>query len=144
LGDLLQDFIGRVAHRRGRTLTVMSQTSVTLHQVILLRRLAELRESTVSALADRLGMSLPSVSQMVDRLHRLGLVSRAEADEDRRRKRIGLTPEGCALLDLLEAARASEFEVGLAPLSAAVQARLAEALGEALRELAQPARDGAE
>jgi DNA-binding MarR family transcriptional regulator len=135
LGDLLQDFIGRVAHRSGRTLSILSQASVTLQQVILLRRLDEMRESTVSALAERLGMSLPSVSQMVDRLHRLGLVSRTEAGDDRRKKHIALTPGGRALIDLLETARAEEFEIGFALLSASVQARLAEALSEALREL---------
>jgi DNA-binding MarR family transcriptional regulator len=135
LGDLLQDFVGRVAHRSGRTLAIMNEASVTLHQVILLNRLLEARQSTVSALAGSLGMSLPSVSQMVDRLHRLKLVTRAEAADDRRKRRIELSGHGRALLDRLAEVRSAEFEIGVAALSAQARADLVRALGQALREL---------
>jgi DNA-binding MarR family transcriptional regulator len=144
LGDLLQDFIARVAHRSGRTLTIMNAASVTLHQVILLGRLMESGQATVSELATVLGMSLSSVSQMVDRLHRLDLLTRAEMSDDRRKKQIELTQKGRALLHRLSEARAMEFEIGLAPLPAPLQAELADLLARALLELdrrtpAQPA-----
>lgn len=135
LGDLLQDFIGRVAHRSGRTLTIMNEASVTLHQVILLGRLAELREATVSEIANALGMSLPSVSQMIDRLHRLGLVTRIELCSDRRKKQIGLTAAGSALLEQLQKARSVEFDIGTASLSLPLRVELARLLSRALMEL---------
>lgn len=137
LGDLMQDFIGRVAHRSGKTLMIMSEASVTLHQVILLNRLLELGETTVSELATALGMSLPSVSQMVDRLHRLGLVTRVELPSDRRKKQVDLTVAGHQLLDRLREARSMEFEIGTMSLSASLQAELGELLSRALVELEQ-------
>jgi DNA-binding MarR family transcriptional regulator len=135
LGDLLHDFIARVAHRSGSTLTIMNEASVTLPQVILLNRLAERGEATVSEIAAALGMSLPSVSQMVDRLHRLGLVTRIELFSDRRKKQIGLTTSGGVLLDRLRKARSQEFEIGTASLSAPLRADLAALLSRAIAEL---------
>jgi DNA-binding MarR family transcriptional regulator len=139
LGDLLHDFIGRIAHRSGSTLTIMNEASVTLHQVILLNRLTDHAEATVSGLAVALGMSLPSVSQMIDRLHRLGLVSRTELCSDRRKKQIGLTASGRSLLDRLREARSLEFELGTAMLSAPLRAELAGLLSRAISELEVPA-----
>lgn len=135
LGDLLQDFIGRVAHRSGSTLTIMNEASVTLHQVIVLNRLVDLGEATVSELALTLCMSLPSVSQMIDRLHRLELVTRTELCSDRRKKQIGLTASGRVLLDRLREARSLEFETGTASLSAPLRAELAGLLSRAIMEL---------
>ena len=137
LGDLMQDFIGRVAHRSGKTLMIMSEASVTLHQVILLNRLLELGETTVSELATALGMSVPSVSQMVDRLHRLGFVTREELPADRRKKQVKLTVAGHQLLDCLREARSMEFEIGTMSLPASLRAELAELLSRALAELEQ-------
>jgi DNA-binding MarR family transcriptional regulator len=135
LGDLLQDLVNRVSHRGGRTLAIMSDASVTLQQVLLLGRLAEGRGSTPSDLAQALTMSLSSVSQMTDRLHQLGLVTRAEVPEDRRRKQIALTRQGQGLLQRLHAARSAEYEAGLALLSDRVRAELRLVLESALREL---------
>jgi DNA-binding MarR family transcriptional regulator len=136
LGDLLQDFVGKVAHRSGRTLTIMAEASVTLQQVILLNRLTELGPTTVSEVAAALGMSLPSVSQMIDRLSRLGVVTRAEASDDRRKRLIELTASGRALLEQLKEARSSEFDIGVASLSPRLQVELSRALSEALSQLA--------
>ncbi|HEX4183952.1 MAG TPA: MarR family transcriptional regulator [Caulobacteraceae bacterium] len=135
LGDLLQDFVTRVAHRGGRTLSIMNETSVTLQQVILLNRIAEAPQVTSSELAGALGMSLTSISQMIDRLHRIELVSRAEMSADRRKKQIALTEAGRALLDRLREARSLEFEVSVAALSPQIRADLSHGLAQALREL---------
>ena len=91
LGDLLQEFVNRVSHLQGNTLAVLTEEAVTLQQVLLLRRLKQLGESSPSELAAVMRMSLPAVSQMVDRLFTLGLVTRAEAPDDRRRKRVTIT-----------------------------------------------------
>jgi DNA-binding MarR family transcriptional regulator len=147
LGDLLQDFVSRVAHRSGKTLTIMDDASVTLQQVILLNRLKELGGATMSEVALALGMSLTSVSQMISRLHRLGFVSRMEVLTDRRRRHVDLTVAGGALLHRLNEARSIEFDMGTAPLSATLRAELAQRLSHALRELeaccGQPAESDA-
>jgi DNA-binding MarR family transcriptional regulator len=80
-------------------------------------------------------MSLPAVSQMVDRLFQLGLLTRVEDPEDRRRKRLATTPRAEALLERLRRARGEEYNKGTARLSPAVRRELAAALAKAVREL---------
>jgi DNA-binding MarR family transcriptional regulator len=139
LGDLLQEFVNRVSHLQGNTLAVLTEESVTLHQVLLLRRLIQLGESSPSELATVMRMSLPAVSQMLDRLFVLGLVTRAEATGDRRRKRIAVTGKGESLLARIRRARATEYASGTARLSPAVRTELISVLGKALRELPEEA-----
>ena len=134
-GDLLQEFVNRVSHLQGNTLTVLTEESVTLQQVLLLRRLQHLGESPLSELAARMRMSLPAVSQMIDRLHSLGLLTRMEADEDRRRKKVAVTKKGASLLDRVRRARSSEYAAGIAGLSAKVRNDLLLVLRRALKEL---------
>lgn len=139
LGDLLQEFVNRVSHLQGNTLTVLTEESVTLQQVLLLRRLKQMGESSPSELATVMRMSPPAVSQMIDRLFVLGLVTRAEAPDDRRRKRIAVSSKGDSLLARIRRARASEYAAGAARLSSAVRAELAGVLAKALRELPKEA-----
>lgn len=139
LGDLLQAFVNRVSHRGGQTLGILNEASVTLHQVMLLSRVVELGGSTPSELAATLNMSLPSVSQMVDRLHQLKLITRSEMAEDRRRKRIVLTRKGETLLARLHEARSAEYELGTALLSDPLRADLKKLLERGLRELSAAA-----
>lgn len=139
LGDLLQEFVNRISHLQGNTLTVLTEESVTLQQVLLLRRLKQMEESSPSELATVMRMSLPAVSQMIDRLFLLGLVTRTEASGDRRRKRIAVSGKGDSLLVRIRRARATEYAAGAARLSAAVRSELITVLGKALRELPEEA-----
>lgn len=145
LGALIRDFVNRVSHRGGRTLAVMNDASVTLHQILILNQIFEAGAVTPSDLAPKLSMSLPSLSQMIDRLHQLDLVARAEMTGDRRKKRLTLTRKGRALLMRMQAARAADYEAGAAALSPASRGQLAAALERALRELlrAEDARQSA-
>jgi DNA-binding MarR family transcriptional regulator len=135
LGDLLQEFVNQVSHAQGKTLAVLADASVTLPQVLLLRRVAGNGESTPSGLADQMHMSLPAVSQMLDRLFQLGLVSRAESTVDRRKKVVAARPEARSLLKRIHKARSADYAAGIAPLSPRVRATLAHALKDALQEL---------
>lgn len=135
LGELLQEFVNRVSHLHGHTLAVLTEASVTLQQVLLLRRLQHMGESTLSDLAARMRMSPPAVSQMIDRLFALELLTRVEADEDRRRKKVSVTKKGAALLDRVRRARAAEYAAGVSGLSAEVRAELLEVMRRALQEL---------
>jgi MarR family transcriptional regulator, organic hydroperoxide resistance regulator len=135
LGELLQEFVNRVSHLQGHTLTVLTEESVTLQQVLLLRRLHQMGESTLSDLAARMRMSPPAVSQMIDRLFALDLLTRVEAEEDRRRKKLGVTRKGQALLERVRRARAAEYAAGVSGLSTKVRADLLSVLRRALKEL---------
>jgi DNA-binding MarR family transcriptional regulator len=135
LGGLIEAFVNKVSHPRGRVLNLMARASVTVPQVILLNFALTGPDSTPSSLAAKMRMSRPSVSQMVDRLVRLRLAARAEDPTDRRRKAVSVTPKGRRLLARLSAVRSAEFRAGAAGLSASTRARLIDALEAALREL---------
>jgi DNA-binding MarR family transcriptional regulator len=139
LGELLQEFVNRISHLQGSTLAVLTEESVTLQQVLLLRRLQQMDESTLSDLAIRMRMSAPAISQMIDRLFALGLLSRVEADEDRRRKKLSLTRKGTALLERVRRARSSEYAAGISGLTAKVRADLRAVVRRALSELPREA-----
>ncbi len=136
LGALIEAFINRVSHPRGRVLAFMAKASVTVPQVILLDFARKNPDSTPSSLAAIMKISLPSASQMIERLVKLGLAQRAEDADDRRRRTINVTSKGRSLLTRLEAVRSAEYAAGAARLSPATRRRLSEALAEALRDLA--------
>ncbi len=107
LGALLEAFINRVSHPRGRVLSFMADASVTVPQVILLNLALATPDSTPSHLAAAMKISLSSVSQMIERLVRLGLAERTEDAADRRRKTIRATPAGRSLLGRHKAVRSA-------------------------------------
>ncbi|MGE5148921.1 MAG: MarR family winged helix-turn-helix transcriptional regulator [Rhodospirillaceae bacterium] len=135
VGVLLLALVDRVSHRGGETLSLISEAGLTLPQVLFLTRLRQAGGSTASELAERLNMSLPATSQMVDRLFKQGLLTRTEDEGDRRRKRLAVTASAERLLDRLTRARAAEYVKGTAHLSPALQRELAAVLAKAVREL---------
>jgi len=132
LGNLLEQFVNRISHQQGKTLAVLTDESVTLQQVLLLRRLEQIGKCTPSEIAARMRMSLPAVSQMIDRLFVLGLLVRTESQDDRRRKDVAVTPRGARLLQRIRKARASEYAAGVAALPATLRSDLARLLRNAL------------
>lgn len=135
IGTLLSAVVNRVSHGSGETLQIMADAQVTLQQVLLLTRLGEASPSSASDLAGRLHLSLPAVSQAVDRLVRLGLVTRVEDPEDRRKKCLSPTAKATRLLERLNQARSREYAIALSVLPAAVESRLAALLRQTLRHL---------
>ncbi len=140
LGELLQEFVNRVSHLQGKTLTILTEESVTLPQVLLLRRLQQFGQSTPSELAEGMRMSPPAVSQMIDRLFLLGLLTRTEAPDDRRRKNLAVTPKGRRVLQRIRKARASEYAAGTSMLSSKLRLELEKLLRKALAELPEESR----
>lgn len=55
-------------------------------------------ESSLSSLAEEIGLTLPSISKIVDALFDKGFVSRRESETDRRYLRLSVTPEGMKVL----------------------------------------------
>jgi len=139
LGELLQEFVNRISHLQGNTLSLLTEESVTLQQVLLLRRLQQMGESTLSDLALRMRMSAPAISQMIDRLFAIRLLSRVEAVDDRRRKKLSVTRKGASLLERVRRARSSEYAAGISGLSAKVRADLYAVVRRALSELPREA-----
>jgi DNA-binding MarR family transcriptional regulator len=80
-------------------------------------------------------MSLPAVSQMIDRLFLLGLITRTEAPADRRRKILAVTQKGQTLMQRVRKARAAEYTAGTSMLSPKLSSELVKLLRRALAEL---------
>lgn len=135
LGDLLQELVDRVSRMQGKTLTILTEESVTVQQVLLLRRVHQLGHTTPSQLAARMHISLPAVSQMVERLFQLKLLTRSEAPDDRRRKNLRLTARGRDVLARVSKARSAEYAAGVSGLSRKVRGELVTVLRRALEEL---------
>ena len=135
LGLLLEAFVSRISHPRGRALGFMTDASVTVPQVILLNYALTIPRGTPSSLAQAMHLSLPSISQMIDRLVTLGLLRRREDSADRRRKEIDVTDKGRAFLQGLKDVRVAEFVASTTVLTRETRDLLSTAIGQALHEL---------
>lgn len=87
-------------------------------------------ELSIKELSDRLGLSLPGASRIVDALLRRGWVERTEDPNDRRVKRIGVTAEGRKIIERVETARLAGLEEYTATLMPEQRARLSSALSD--------------
>jgi DNA-binding MarR family transcriptional regulator len=75
------------------------EIAITMPQAKLLYLLGASGELHMSTLVQRLGVSLSTVSGLVDRVVDHGLAARREDPADRRQVLVGLTPEGAAFID---------------------------------------------
>ncbi len=101
--------------------------------VVQLRMLGVLRDRTplISELGARLGLDKSSVSGLVQRAERRGLVERSPAPDDRRGVLVGLTTAGRELAAAAEA----EFESDIVELLAHLRASDREALAALVSRL---------
>jgi DNA-binding MarR family transcriptional regulator len=77
----------------------MEETGLSFSQINILMRLKHGGNSGVSEIGDQLGVTNAAASQAVDRLVQLGLIKRTEDPDDRRAKKLALTPDGNALIE---------------------------------------------
>ncbi len=118
-----------VSHSFARKL---AGSGATVAEWVILREIFEVRETSPGRLAESTRLTRGAVSKLVDRLVRKGLVSRAEADQDRRFQDLQLTASGRALVPRLAALADRNDEEFFARLS--VKER--EALVATLKSLA--------
>jgi DNA-binding MarR family transcriptional regulator len=79
------------------------------HQALLAIRAAPKAMMLVGELADTLLIRPHSASGLVDRLEKLGLISRISPEVDRRQVSVALTPDGEAVLASLSSAHRTEL-----------------------------------
>lgn len=106
-----------------------SQFGISGSQWGVLRTLARASEEGMAGLrlkdlGARLLIQPPSVTGVVDRLERLGLVARAADTDDLRAKTVRLTPEGAALMEKVLQGHAARVRSIMGGLSAQEQAQL--------------------
>jgi len=80
---------------------------------------------TIADLADMIGRSTSATSRVVTALEGRGLVKRHEEVADRRQRTIEVTPQGDALIGLIDRARADQFLAVVRPLPTAERALVA-------------------
>ena len=83
---------------------------------------------SIKAVGDRLGLSTAAMSRATDGLVQRGLVDRIEDPEDRRAKRLSLTPTGDEFVQRLIEARLAGIEEFVATLSPDERAQLETAI----------------
>jgi DNA-binding MarR family transcriptional regulator len=81
-------------------------------------------------LGDRLFIQPPSVTGVVDRLEREGLVARSKTDDDLRVRRVRLTDAGRAMIERVLAVHAGEIQALMSGLTVRQQATLARLLDQ--------------
>jgi DNA-binding MarR family transcriptional regulator len=134
-GDALRRLVDLTSHRSGAVLALMDDAVVTLPQLLLLSRIAQLGSASLAAIGDESSVSVPALSQMIDRLVRRGWLDRAEDPADRRRKAIRVKPRARDLLRNVETARSADFDFGLRSVSEALRAQLTAVLERAIVEV---------
>ena len=111
---------------------LIAELDVSITQMKTLHALTDCdREVSVKELSDRLGLSMPGASRMVEALLRRGWLERREDPDDRRIKRVGITAAGRAIVERIETARL----VGLEEYAAALTPEQRTTLSSALSDL---------
>jgi DNA-binding MarR family transcriptional regulator len=81
-----------------RSRRLFEQSGLTGPQLLVLREASRLSGAPISALARAVDLSQPTVSGIIDRLERRGMVRRARGTGDRRTVMVAVTPEGARTL----------------------------------------------
>lgn len=100
---MLQDRV--ISRHVARGMCGMPRTDVlelTLPQMNMVMTVRDLGQATVKELAERLRVSAPSVSTMVDRLVEMGALTREQSQVDRREVVIRISPVGENTISVLE------------------------------------------
>ena len=101
----------RVEMRRARDL------NISVPQFRTLRFIQRNPDLSLSSLAEHLGLTLPSVSKLVDGLVKQKLVTRKTSTTDRRQLTLMLTPSGTSIVDSAIASARSNLAKKLEHLS---------------------------
>ena len=101
----------RVEMRRGR------DSNISVPQFRTLRFIQRNPDSSLSHLAEHLGLTLPSVSKLVDGLVKQKLITRKESTADRRKLNLVLTQAGASIVDIARAGARDNLAKKLTGLS---------------------------
>lgn len=98
IAEVVADFEASLARLADTHTPEFLEVDITMPQAKVLHLLAA-GDVSMSELVARLGVTLPTVSGVVDRLVDRGLIARRASPSDRRRVFVGITPAGAELLD---------------------------------------------
>ncbi len=128
LVPLLQEWTHTFMHRSMHSLIhYLREKDLSFPQVGALAQIHRGR-SNVSDIGQELGITTAAASQMVDRLVEQELVRRSEDPDDRRAKKLALTPKGCRVVQQSMQARMGWLEEVASSLSPKEREQVAAAL----------------
>ena len=113
-------------------------SGVSAGQLSLLSAICDNPSIGIAELAAREGTSMPSVSSHIDRLEASGLVTRRQAERDRRRVDLEVTPEGLRVLRVIRSKRTAWLSARLETLGQDDLATIEAAIGPLEALLVQP------
>ncbi|MBN2333747.1 MAG: MarR family transcriptional regulator [Deltaproteobacteria bacterium] len=102
--------------------------NLTIPQIITLQQLCETDGCTTGKLAERACLSQATMTGIIDRLEKRGLVRRIRCDEDRRRVMVHLTEEGREVVAIMPKPLQDQFVSRLGSLPPEEQTVIAETL----------------
>lgn len=137
LSRLVSELLAHV-HRRsaGDSLAIMTETGLTMPQLVTLHMLAHAGARSMGTIAACLRLSAPATSHLVDRLVRARLVVRAEDPADRRQRSLAITEGGRALVERINSERSREVSAVLARVTPALRRQFGEVLARVVEEVA--------
>jgi DNA-binding MarR family transcriptional regulator len=137
LSGLVSALFGHINRRSaGDSLAVMAEAGLTMPQLVTLHLLAHAGGRSVGEIGGRLRLSPGATSHLVERLVQADLVARAEDPDDRRQRRLAITPAGRRLVDRINSERTGEVSAVLARLSPLLRRQFADVLSRVIEELA--------
>jgi DNA-binding MarR family transcriptional regulator len=113
---------------QGQQLRTLEESGLSMTQCKTLLALAgpgqPAEPRQITEIAERLGVSLPSISRAVDGMVRKRLITRVEDPDDRRVRRIAIAPKGEKLVAQLVSMRLAGIEAFASTLSPAQRRKL--------------------
>jgi DNA-binding MarR family transcriptional regulator len=137
VSDCVGDLLDQAMDLTARFLTDRADLSASA--AFALNRVCREGPIRLTTLATKEGVTQPSMTQLIQRLERAGLVTRLADPDDGRAALIGITKEGQALLDDRKRVRRERLALLLATLTAEEESTLwlsARVAGPVLRRLA--------
>lgn len=125
------------------SLGMLNELGLTMPQIVALHVMAFEGSMTMTGLVERLGLSTSAVSHLLHRLVQMGLCERQDDPDDRRQRRVRLTPHGVEIVRRLLQSRISDTRGSIEPLSDDARRRLSEVLALIVDELKVQVRDQA-
>ncbi|GAB6153169.1 hypothetical protein JCM17380_19190 [Desulfosporosinus burensis] len=103
------DQLFRAVWKKYQYFLMPEDSDLSMHQMMFLRYLERRVICTPSDIAQQFGITLGAVTGFVDRLYKLGLITRTRSEEDRRVVIIQLSPQGIEPLKAFEEERKTKF-----------------------------------
>lgn len=131
VGDEILKSLRRILRRVAlHSRQLLKETGLTLPQVLCLRALGEAAsgQATQVELSRSLQLSQPTMTGIIDRLERAGLVKRERSTTDRRKVGISLTGEGRVRFESLPMPLQEQFMTRLMRLSSTERASVLQSL----------------